>query len=151
MRVFRRSCRLAGTRAVRDQAIPNYRDEKFAGDTRSPARVETCEGPRATGPERVFRLRRSGSGDPELQTGVRFSRRSRDCGGQAPALRVRKGFSACAVLPPTHWRARTTDMRPALLLLIVKILQILLQILLLSGSSKKLAINPHSMLLFSQP
>ena len=84
----------------------------IAGETRSHARV-ACEGLRATGPERVFLLRRSGSGDPELQTGVRFSRRSSDRGGQAPALR---------------WMGP-----PPIILLIVKILQILL----LSGSSCK--------------
>ena len=32
MRVFRKSCRLAGTCAVRERVLPNYRDEKFAGD-----------------------------------------------------------------------------------------------------------------------
>ena len=56
-------------------------------------------GPRAKGQAGVFLLRRSGSGDPELQTGVRFSRRSNDRGGQAPALRFARP-------PPFHRRAR---------------------------------------------
>ena len=54
--------------------------------------------------------------------GVRFSRRSNDCGGQAPALRARKGFfSPCAIREQV-----LPNYGLLLILLISKILQILL-------------------------
>ena len=58
-------------------------------------------GPRATGLERVFLLPVRDQAIPNYRraalAGVRFSRRSRARGGQAPALRAWKGFFSCAV------------------------------------------------------
>ena len=75
----------------------------IAGETRSPARVagepptlgvkKACSLPEGEG----LSLAVPRSERKTVLVGVRFSRRSNDRGGQAPALRARKGFSSpCA-------------------------------------------------------
>ena len=85
---------------------PALRGKKRAANRRARACPSPCidrggnplacacgmRGPPRYGPGKGFPRDCSGSGDPELQMGW-----ENDCRGQAPALRARGGFSACAV------------------------------------------------------
>ena len=117
--------------AVRDQAIPNYSLLKgLTALKRCFSRVlSRGTGPRATIKNVPFTVgrgpvpRRASIGETAL-VGVRFSRRSDDRGGQAPALRARERFAS-----PCAFREQALPNYSLLLIVII------LKILLISCSS----------------